>query len=498
MKCLLCGLLCLCTSWCMGQKHDYMWLFGYDSYTSFPEFGGITIDFNHSPVSITKTERPMNFLATNSSMCDSSGNLLFYTNGAYFADRFDNMMPNGDSINTDYQMPGDPDGYLLNQAAITLPLPDTSNIYYIFHLSFELVPTPLGYNTSLQYSVVDMTLNNGLGDVVKKNQVVIDGGLIGQSYLTACKHANGKDWWIVIPAQESDAYHTILFTGKGIVSDSMQNAGEVIPLKLDGAGQSAFSPDGKTYVYYNTNVDLYKFDFNRCNGALSNFQHIPIEDTCSIWHCQSGFAISPNSRYGYASVTQYLYQIDLLTGEVVKIADYDGFHDTIVGKPTGFYLAQLAPDGKIYLSCPSSTPFMHVINEPDELGLACDFVQHGISLPTLNAYGLPHFPNYRLGPVSANSCDSLATLSSEPRLFSGFEIHPNPASIELKISLPASNDYNQFQLKITNLLGQPLLSKPFTGSQTTVDVSKLPLGPIFVQILESGQIRAVGRAVILR
>lgn len=64
-----------------------------------------------------------------------------------------------------------------------------------------------------------------------------------------------------------------------------------------------------------------------------------------------------------------------------------------------FYQCQLAPDGKICICAPNGVDVMHVINQPNEKGLSCDFQQHSIQLPTYNAFSMPNFPYFRLGAL---------------------------------------------------------------------------------------------------
>jgi hypothetical protein len=50
---------------------------------------------------------------------------------------------------------------------------------------------------------------------------------------------------------------------------------------------------------------------------------------------------------------------------------------------------------------------LHVIHSPDEPGEACQYQQHGITLPTYNSKSIPNHPNYRLGPLDGSPCDTL-------------------------------------------------------------------------------------------
>ncbi|MBK8192324.1 MAG: hypothetical protein IPK76_03715 [Lewinellaceae bacterium] len=75
-----------------------------------------------------------------------------------------------------------------------------------------------------------------------------------------------------------------------------------------------------------------------------------------------------------------------LSGDTVAV--YDGF--TYNQLPLAFGWMERAPNGHIYVvaNCCFS---MHVIENPDLKGLACDVQQHSIDLPTW-IYGSLYFP----------------------------------------------------------------------------------------------------------
>ena len=50
---------------------------------------------------------------------------------------------------------------------------------------------------------------------------------------------------------------------------------------------------------------------------------------------------------------------------------------------------------------------MHIIHQPDEPGLDCQYQQHGLHLITANSFSVPTFPNFRLGPIDGSDCDTL-------------------------------------------------------------------------------------------
>jgi len=114
----------------------------------------------------------------------------------------------------------------------------------------------------------------------------------------------------------------------------------------------------------------------------------------------------------YISSHLKVYQYDLLADDIQATKDtvaiYDGFTSPQPPFGTTFFLAQLAPNGKIYLNANNGGLHMHVINKPDQPGELCDFQQHGIELPTWNSFSMPNFPNYRLGPLFGSPCDTIS------------------------------------------------------------------------------------------
>ena len=88
-------------------------------------------------------------------------------------------------------------------------------------------------------------------------------------------------------------------------------------------------------------------------------------------------------------------------GAGVGIGDFDndGLED--------IFLAANLIDDKIYINTNTTVDVLHVIHEPDKKGKACDFEQHGVQLPTLNAFTMPNNPYYGLGPLDGSLCDTL-------------------------------------------------------------------------------------------
>ncbi|MBK6825333.1 MAG: hypothetical protein IPG87_21030 [Saprospiraceae bacterium] len=117
------------------------------------------------------------------------------------------------------------------------------------HRFLEFDPDPQlpgGTSTKLLYSIVDMNANNSFGDVKSKNQIVIEKHLSGGD-LTAVRHANNIDWWILdLDAQM--IYITAYNDGKWPQPFQTMQLGIPMQYLDDGGSQSCFSPDGTKYA----------------------------------------------------------------------------------------------------------------------------------------------------------------------------------------------------------------------------------------------------------
>ena len=339
-----------------------------------------------------------------------------------------------------------------------------------------------------------MSLDGGLGGVVFKNLPIISDTLL-ISGITACKHANGRDWWIIKHRYDSDIYLTLLLTPYGISGPFTQHAG---PYIYGGGGdQSVFSPDGKKFVRYQIDDDLDIFDFDRCSGILSNPIHIDLNDTAG----GGGVAISPNSRFLYVSTTNYVYQYDLddtnIASTQTTIGVFDGFADPSPPFYTFFYLSQLAPDNKIYINTGNGSHYLHVINNPDSSGLACNLVQHSFVLPTYNAATIPNYPNYFLGADTTSSlCDSITLIEYGSLATTPEEIiiFPNPTRDKLYARIISGLSPNTI-LKIYTAFGQEILLKTkFLSEGDYIEINTSSLAPgIYFLVLDYYTGRVVKR-----
>jgi len=320
MKYLTFLLLLLCPHIVQAQKHDYVWITGDDNQSLDTTYGGSLLDFNFSPVKVKYNYREHNMFTTNSSICDSAGSLLFYTNGCVIAGADDKILENGEGIN-----PGNAhalwceqynDGYAGGLGnSLILPVPDSSSLFYLFHKRFVLYSNPQDVIfDKLYYTVVDMKENGGKGRVSEKN-IVLMSDTLALGEIAAVKHANGKDWWLVTPRRNSNQFYIFKFTSQGIVDTFQQTIGILPDPQGEGLGQMVFSPDGsKLYRTYRYNpVMVYSFD--REAGVFTQFDTIPFDYGNQLVG-EIGCAVSSDSRFLYLGCRKFLYQLDTWASDI--------------------------------------------------------------------------------------------------------------------------------------------------------------------------------------
>ncbi len=432
-------LLILCMLWNVTVSHAQdqqglknLWLGGYDSDAGIP-WGGTDLEFFNGTREVYYQFRAIDFFRTSTNMTALDGELLFSTNGAFLARSDGDTLPDGTGLNPSVYTSMVPDGLNIPQAALIIPRPEDAGQYFLLHGTLDDLEAQ--YTRYMYLSIIEID-NEGNTSISLKNEVILDDTL-NSGKLTAVRHANGRDWWVVCHKQYTNIFFKLLITPTGISPWVQQSIGVMREADL---GQVCFSPDGSKFAYYwGDDEDLEIFNFDRCTGLFSDPVHIPIDDANAI----GGVAFSPNNRFLYVSSVEDVYQYDTeasdIEGSMVHIAEWDGFYSPSPPFATLFDIAQLAPDGKIYISTGNSTFHLHVINEPDQPGMACDMVQHGVELPTYYMNSLPNHPNYHLGPVDGSICDSLGinTGIAEEVLRSAIHVHPNPGQGLFTLNYPA-------------------------------------------------------------
>ena len=150
-----------------------------------------------------------------------------YTAGCWISDRLYRPMPNGiinEGVGHDFNCKyGD---YLLPNGTLVLPINEDKSQYHILHKFWDFVQDSLTIiaSTKLLFSKVDMNLNNGYGDLSIKNQILID-QYQSSSDLTATRHSNNLDWWIISPGRANNKYFIVQMTALGPLPYKEQSIG---------------------------------------------------------------------------------------------------------------------------------------------------------------------------------------------------------------------------------------------------------------------------------
>ena len=469
-----------------AQKHDYHWIMGYDSNTPDTTFSVVKFDFNSSKLYWEKFNTKYDFGTATFNMSDSAGNLQFYSNGCWLINNKDEIMKNGDTLNPGktYQnrctIDHDTYGSFFN--FLCIPKPKSINKYLLFHHSDTLMKFNGGefdYDYAfkgLNYSEIDMEMEQGLGAVTKK-RVTIFNDILLPGNMVATKHSNNNDWWILAKKSHSNIWHKILVTNDTIRWVSKQNIGKFDDTKGSGSGQYCFSKNGKRFATYNMTEQVQVFDFDRSTGELSNPIYLDLQDSIQIGGC----AFSPSGRFLYVSNTYKVFQFDLEQNNIqntkTKVGEWDGFlHKNFW--PTYLTWIFHGPDCKLYLNTWGSTRYMHVINYPDNKGIECNLVQRAIVTKSLNSE-TPKFPHFRTGTPMENFCDTLTT-DSKPIIYFTPEVlvYPNPATDNLKIEILGLQTWDWGVFRMFDTTGKEIWRKNLRSEEEIerIDITNFPSG----------------------
>ncbi len=341
------------------------------------------------------------------SVCDNAGQLLFYTNGYWIIDRNGQLMPtfSGSSISQYSSLVNFSGGYA-TQGALIAPFPGDTFRYYVFTL------TPVG---QLYYSVVDMRLNNGLGDVVPGQKGIFITGNVCDK-MNIVRGCNNR--WLVVRSRNTNEWLSFSITAAGINTTPVKSECGLLTLAAYRTGVIKFSPDGRKMAAASATAiepgegGLEIYDFDPFSGKFSN----PVVlDTLATY----GACFSSDNTKLYASVLKRpgeVHQYDLSQS---ASAGMIASRTLVLTNPTywvwNFYCQcfipiylwfgelQRGPDGRIYIGNNVSYQrrlsngmyiqpawHLHVIHTPNLPGLACQPQTDAVAAGQQTEMGLPN------------------------------------------------------------------------------------------------------------
>ena len=505
----------LCNTVCYGQKHDFNWLIGYGDFTTtVPNRDGLLLNFDGNAVTAEVFEKEEWFFLTSLAYSDADGDLQLYSDGCAFYDEHGTLLINGDNIHQFSfcaSSPADRTGYAATQGMLAFPTVD-QDIVAVFYDEEYIGQDTIGAGTfgrhRLQRAFIDLKENV----VISKKETVLDdfeGGI-----MSATKHSNGQDWWLMNLDFFSNEYKCLLLSD-GEVQDTVSSFwGSKV--KNKDAPQASFSSDGTQFARFNPDDDLHLFDFDRSTGQLSNFRLIDVPTIEGNGNA-GGLAFSSSGRFLYVNDAVQIWQYDTwaqdIAASIVQVAEREPLNvgQEIFNIPiwTFFFKMALAPDCRIYLSSRNGVDRIYSIMYPDRKGLACEVVQN-IQIPVWNSSTTPHYPNYRLdnGPF----CDSTKTFPSNlmttvstaelvDDLPTRLQVFPNPTSDFFQLYIKNYTGVKQVDLVLHDLLGRVILSKQLTLSEGNtfdqINVSSLPSGIYIYSVFdERGRLLGSDRLMV--
>ena len=401
------------------KKYIYLWvllmmlsvkLFAQGQFNNWFWSIGQRITFNTNPPTVIPTPSSIaSFVGTSASISSPAGVLLFYTDGLVIKDAAHNTMPNGilfSGTNWFIAIHG-------KQSALIVPDPGNSNRYYLFVVRYYS-----GLN-ELYYSIVDMTLNGGMGDVVSTSKnVLLASSVDGE--ITATRQTATNNFWILIHSHFNNVFNAYLLTASGISSTPVTSAiGPInqaasccsigcIKINPQGTKVARLYPGVSQSCLIQDTTQLY--DFNASTGVFSNYQFLT--GLSNEWHnCGGG---SNNSWWYYPKGLEFspngnlLYRTSINSNSSINgdtLIQYDlasNNNKMFIPIPATNPLRQiydmlLAPNGKIYLinDVPNNYTIstMSVIDQPDVLGLGCNYIYAAQSLASNLLCDICSFPN---------------------------------------------------------------------------------------------------------
>ncbi|MGE5382230.1 MAG: PKD domain-containing protein, partial [Omnitrophica WOR_2 bacterium] len=314
-----------------------------------------------------------------STISDSAGNLLFYTDGEHVYNRIHQQMPNGYGLL----------GNSLSQTSLIMRKPESYNEYYIFTVGNGTIYPLIG----LHYSLVKMNLDGGLGDIYLKNVPLAHSNNAVEKITAICNSVNSGFWVIVRNlTQPVNEFHSYLVTSNGISTIPVKTnclSNILIEGSGNNMGQMKISPDGKFIVSPtgpgdpSTEIGV----FNNQTGKIMNSFSLVFP----LGHY--GVEFSSDSHFIYFTSYSLDEQNRLLQYDLSLLPDQEAFENSLIdiGELGNGLDLQIGLDGRIYVAR-NYNDYLGVINNPSLKGVACDYDSLGVYLGGRKCYrGLPQF-----------------------------------------------------------------------------------------------------------
>jgi len=365
-----------------GQLQNNNWVFGY----------GARVNFS-GPIPVGSSNAAINSNESTASVSDpSTGQLLFYTDGRKVWNTNNQVMPNGANLL----------GGFFNsctQGALIVPFPEDNQRYYLFTLEeLEALSLSPVVDNGLRYSVVDMALNGGLGDVqVATMNTPLATDLTEK--LIVIRSAEIQGFWVIAHKKNANEFLAWKIDACGVIAQPVvSTVGSFftsVPIGANEAWSGAMdaSPDGNRIgmpIDWSDRIEF--FDFNKTTGVVSNPLTVNVTDDSSPGFLRKyGACFSPDGSKFYYTNINSVYQLNLSTYTSAAIASSNTLIYSPNLEPIVYPCLQIeqAPNNKLYVAI-GNAERLDEISNPNALGLGCDYVCNAVSFsPATCQLGLP-------------------------------------------------------------------------------------------------------------
>lgn len=452
---LLVNLIGLASTTVLAQHENDNWLFG--RYKSL-RFISDTV--------LLSTNNSIYAGECSTSISDSSGNLLFYSTGETIWDVNNDTMPNGTGLTA----VGD-----VQQGVLAVPVPNTS-IYYVFTIGFNYQNA---YDKDIHYSIVDMSLNNGLGEVTEKN-IFLDTDVTEK--LAGTQHANKQDYWVVYHAHRTDEFKAYLIDEDGLSSSPVISHVGLIPSSFSYGftGSIKFSPNSEWLSCSNRGGEgtLELFHFDNETGVVTGGQHVEVSSIYGMEFSSDNSKLYVGSAGGIQALKP-IYQFDLSLGDDSLILA----SPVPVSDPVNSWEFHLAPDCRIYFRGPNDDQ-LGVIHYPNFQGTNCEVDPYYYSIGWGSGTGLPNQVKFNNG--NGQTCYGPSEVA-EVKRNSEVMVYPNPTNSYVNLESEAFLD----QVWLMDMAGRRLMPLNYNGTTWQADLTQFSSGMYLLSITSSEGQRTV-------
>ncbi len=394
-------------------------------------------------------------------MSDTSGAVLFYTDGMTVIDKFNQVMPNGSGLM----------GGFATQGALIVPQPGSDSLYFVF--TVDAAGGPAGF----RYSIVDMSLRSDSGDVIPSSTNILIRDTVTEK-LTAVQQGSTGNYWIAVHAWGSDEFDVYELTSTGLsMTPVVSHAGiSHNDSQIQNTyGQMKFSTCGDRIATAGYQDTVQVFEFDQVTGIVSNPLTIPMPaHTYGVEFSDDGRKLYVSSYETDSTLVQY----DLTSWNSAAVIA----SRTVLSGTADIHALQIGPDEKIYVA-KSFSQFLGVINAPQLAGVACNYMDSAIDLDPLfmgsvSGLALPDFVQSYF--ATGQSC--LFTHVPEKNDANGFRLYPNPSTRGFTIEL--KNEEKIHSISVCDITGK-VLEEDYPSQQLKISFGENLAPGIYMVIVQT-------------